>query len=469
LSHAFDPSVIREYDIRGVVGRTLGTEDAFALGRSFASMLRRAGGSRIAVGYDGRLSSPALKDALVRGLIASGADVVEIGLGPSPMLYFAEASEQDIDGGVQVTGSHNPADHNGFKLVQYDRPFFGSDLVELARVAAAGEWLEGQGSHEHRDILPRYVDRLLADLGELDTAALAGLRIGWDAGNGAAGAVIEALTAKLPGEHHLLFCDVDGHFPNHHPDPTVDANLAHLRKAVADKQLQFGAAFDGDGDRIGIVDARGRVIRGDQLLAILAEDLLREVPGATIIGDVKSSDALFDRIAALGGNPIMWKTGHSVLKSKMNETGALLAGEMSGHIFFAQDWYGFDDALLAAIRLIAATVRSGQSVTEMRSAMPELVDTPDLRFAVPDEAKFAIVARIAERLAGEGAIVDTTDGVRVRTSDGWWLLRASNTQAMLTVRAESADEAGLARLIEAIVTALGAEGVAPPPELTEGR
>jgi phosphomannomutase len=469
LSHTFDPSVIREYDIRGVVGSTLGTDDAWALGRSFASMLRRAGGSRIAVGYDGRLSSPALKDALVRGLMASGADVVEIGLGPSPMLYFAEASEQDIDGGVQVTGSHNPADHNGFKLVQYDRPFFGADLVELARVAAAGEWIEGDGSHEHRDILPRYVDRLLADLGGLDTAALAGLRIGWDAGNGAAGAVIEALTAKLPGEHHLLFCDVDGHFPNHHPDPTVDANLAHLRKAVADKNLQFGAAFDGDGDRIGIIDAQGRVIRGDQLLAILAEDLLRDVPGATVIGDVKSSDVLFDRIAALGGNPIMWKTGHSVLKSKMNETGALLAGEMSGHIFFAQDWYGFDDALLAAIRLIAATVRSGQTVTEMRSAMPELVDTPDLRFAVPDEAKFEIVARIAERLAGEGATVDTTDGVRVRTADGWWLLRASNTQAMLTVRAESADEPGLARLIDAIVTALGAEGVAPPPELTQGR
>jgi phosphomannomutase len=349
--------------------------------------------------------------------------------------------------------------------VQHGRPFFGSDLVELARVAAAGEWFEGEGALEQREVLPAYVHRLLADLGSSDPAELAKLRIGWDAGNGAAGPVVEALTARLPGEHHLLFCDVDGHFPNHHPDPTIEANLAQLRERVANERLQFGVAFDGDGDRIAIVDAQGRVLRGDQLLAILAEDLLREVPGATIIADVKSSDTLFDRVAALGGVPVMWKTGHSVLKSKMNETGALLAGEMSGHIFFAHRWYGFDDALLAAIRLIAACIRADRSLTEMRSAMAEIVDTPDLRFPAPDDAKFAIIDRIAARLARACADVDTTDGVRVRTDDGWWLLRASNTQAMLTARAESGNSAGLARQIEAIADALAAEGISRPAEL----
>jgi phosphomannomutase len=469
VSHALDPTILREYDIRGVVGRTLSEADAWAVGRSFASILRRARGtgvrSRVAVGYDGRLSSPALTEALIGGLTQSGADVVEIGLGPSPMLYFAEASEQDIHGGVQVTGSHNPADHNGFKLVQQGHPFFGEAIAGLGRVAGAGEWLEGSGERERRQILPRYVARLLQGLDGLDPRALADLRIGWDAGNGAAGPALAALTAQLPGEHHLLYCEVDGHFPNHHPDPTVDANLAQLRQLVLDKQLHFGVAFDGDGDRIGVVDGLGRVVRGDQLLAILAEDLLRDAPGATIIADVKSSDTVFDRIAALGGKPVMWKTGHSLLKSKMNETGALLAGEMSGHIFFGRDWYGFDDALLAAVRLIAACVRANRSMTAIRSAMPERIDTPDLRFAVPEERKFALIAEIAERLGREGARIDTTDGIRVRTPDGWWLLRASNTQAMLTARAESGDAAGLARLLDAIAEALAVCGVPRPAEL----
>ena len=465
MSHVFDPGILREYDIRGVVGRTLGVGDAYAVGRSFATMLRRLGGQRVAVGRDGRLSSPELLAALVRGLRESGADVVDIGLGPSPMLYYAEASAEDIHGGVQVTGSHNPADHNGFKIVMQGRAFFGEDIAQLGRVSAAGDWTGGSGGIAYRDVLPAYVARLLEGLGGLDPAALARLRIGWDAGNGATGPALEMLAARLPGEHHLLFSKVDGHFPNHHPDPTVEANLADLRELVATKQLHFGVAFDGDGDRIGVVDALGRIVWGDQLLAIYAEDLLREVPGATIIADVKCSDTLFARIVELGGKPVMWKTGHSVLKSKMNETGALLAGEMSGHVFFGHRWYGFDDALYAAIRLIAASLRLGRTVTELRSAMPVLVNTPDIRFAVDEDRKFALVDEIRDRLAAAGARVDTTDGVRVTDGDGWWLLRASNTQAMLTARAESASEPGLARLLDAIGAALEACGVPRPVEL----
>ncbi len=480
MAHAFDPGILREYDMRGVVGRTLGLEDAYALGRSFATMLAARGRDsgaalRIAVCRDGRLSSPKLSAALIRGLNDSGADVVDIGIGPSPMLYYAEASAEErgehLDGGVQVTGSHNPADHNGFKLVAGGRPFFGADIVALGRVAAAGQWIAGSGGHEQRDVLPAYVERLLRRLDRpdqpaIDGRALAALRIGWDAGNGAAGPVVEALTRRLPGEHHLLHTRVDGSFPHHHPDPSVAANLAELRALVAAKRLHFGLAFDGDGDRLGVVDASGRILWGDQLLAILAEDLLRDLPGATVIADVKCSDAVFARIAALGGKPLMWKTGHSLLKAKMIETGAPLAGEFSGHLFFAHDWYGFDDALYAAIRLIVASVRAGRSVTALRDAMPDLISTPDLRFAANETRKMAIVADVARDLSAQGARVDTTDGVRVSTEDGWWLLRASNTQAMLTARAESASVVGLRRLLAMLNGALVAAGVALPDELT---
>ena len=467
--HAFEPSILREYDIRGVVGRTLGSDDAYALGRSFATLLFARTGRdecRVAVCRDGRLSSPELSAALVRGLTDSGADVVDIGVGPSPMLYYAEASgeqpTEDVAGGVQVTGSHNPADHNGFKMVAGGRPFFGADIAHLGRVAAAGVWRKGSGGTACHDVLPAYVERLLRGLPEDAEAPLGAMRIGWDAGNGAAGPAIEALAARLPGEHHLLHTRVDGRFPHHHPDPSEAGNLAELQALVAAKRLHFGFAFDGDGDRIGVVDARGRILWGDQLLAILAEDLLRDLPGATIIGDVKCSEALFDRIAALGGRPLMWKTGHSLLKSKMAETGAPLAGELSGHLFFAHNWYGFDDALYAAIRLIAASVRAGRSITAMRDAMPALVATPDLRFAVGEARKLAIVEKVAAALADEGAQVDRTDGVRVTSADGWWLLRASNTDAMLTVRAEARDEAGVARLLDRVRRALQAAGVASP-------
>jgi phosphomannomutase len=451
-NHSFDPTILREYDVRGIVGTTLFPADARALGRGFGTRVRRAGGTRVAVGYDGRLSSPELEAALVEGLTAAGVDVVRIGQGPTPMLYFAEAT-LEVDAGVQVTGSHNPADYNGFKMVLQHGSFFGDDIRDLGRMASAGDWDEGAGSVSDYDIMDAYVARLFAGY------AGGAFRIGWDCGNGAAGPVIERLTAQLPGEHHLLFPEVDGRFPNHHPDPTVEANLADLRRLVAEKGLDFGVAFDGDGDRIGAIDGQGRVIWGDQLLSILAEPVLKAAPGGTIIADVKASQFLFDRIADLGGTPLMWKTGHSHIKKKMKETGAPLAGEMSGHIFFAQDYYGFDDAQYAAVQLIRAVHLSGRSLTELKDAMPALVNTPEMRFQVDETRKFAVIDEVLGRLEADGARVDRTDGARVMTDDGWWLLRASNTQDVLVARAEARDQAGLDRLVAEIDRQLSLSGL----------
>uniref|UniRef100_UPI0035CACA84 phosphomannomutase/phosphoglucomutase n=1 Tax=uncultured Sphingomonas sp. TaxID=158754 RepID=UPI0035CACA84 len=282
---------------------------------------------------------------------------------------------------------------------------------------------------------------------------------GWDAGNGVSGPIIEKLVKLLPGEHHLLFTDVDGTFPNHHPDPTEEKNLADLKRLVAEKQLDFGLAFDGDGDRIGAIDGQGRVIWGDQILSILAEPVLKELPGATIIADVKASQMLFDRVKELGGEPVMWKTGHSLIKMKMRETNSPLAGEMSGHIFFAHEFYGFDDAHYAAVRLIRAAHMIGKSITELRGAMPALVNTPEMRFQVDESRKFAVVDEVLARLEADGAEVNNTDGARVNTPDGWWLLRASNTQDVLVARAEAKDQAGLDRLLAMIDDQLAKSGL----------
>ena len=467
MRHQFDPTVLREYDIRGIIGETLGPDDARAIGRSFGTLLARAGGNSVAVGYDGRVSSPMLEHALVEGITASGCDVVRIGMGATPMLYYAEASAEEVDGGIQITGSHNPPNYNGFKMVFQGRPFFGADIQKLGALAAAGDWADGAGSVTRRDILGEYVERMLEGLVGIDSAALSGIKVGWDAGNGAAGPALEALAARLPGEHHLLFTEVDGHFPNHHPDPTVEANLTDLRALVAQKNLDFGVAFDGDGDRIGAIDGEGRVIWGDQLLMIYAEDVLAMPEfagaGATIIADVKASRTLFDHVAAHGGEPLMWKTGHSLIKSKMKETGSPLAGEMSGHVFFADSYYGFDDALYAGVRLLAASARLGKSVTELRSAMPQMLNTPEMRFQVDEARKFAAIDEVSERLTTNPGpqveSVNATDGVRVNTADGWWLLRASNTQDVLVARAESDSEEGLARLIDQIDEQLALSGL----------
>ncbi len=452
MTHLFHPSILREYDVRGIVGDTLSEADARALGRSYAALALSEGAKRVAVGRDGRLHSPSLEAALIDGLTASGLDVVQVGMGPSPMLYFAVAT-LGVDGGVQVTGSHNPADYNGFKMLLNGRSVFGEEIKALGRRAEVADWVEGVGEVTEADVIPAYLDALLK---RFDGKPY---RIGWDNGNGAGGEVLDRLLPRLPGEHFAIYTKVDGTFPNHHPDPTVESNLADLKALVAEKNLDFGIAFDGDADRIGAVDGEGRVIWGDQLLMVLAAPVLDQLPGATIIADVKASQTLFDRIAEMGGTPLMWKTGHSLIKSKMKETGSPLAGEMSGHIFFKHEWYGFDDALYAAIRLIRAVSASGQTLTELRSAMPPSVATPELRFPVDDIRKFAVVTEIAARLASDGATVDTTDGVRVKTDDGWWLLRASNTQDVLVARAEALDQAGLDRLVGAIDAQLQLSGI----------
>jgi phosphomannomutase len=445
--HRFDPSLLREYDMRGVWGETLGPRDAYAVGRSFATCVRRSGGSRVAVGRDGRLSSAALEAALVQGLCDSGIAVRRIGLSATPLLYYAVASAKDVDGGIEVTGSHNPKHHNGFKMDLGGQPFFGDDIVELGRIAAAGEWQDGAGTIETVDLGESYVARILHALDGMDPARIESLRVGWDAGNGAAGPLIERLVRHLPGQHVLFHTAVDGHFPHHHPDPTIAENLVDLIGAVAAGKIDFGFAFDGDGDRLGVVDGRGRVLWGDQILAILAQDVLIRRPGARIMADVKCSQTLFDAIVAQGGTALMAPTGHSLIKSGMKRTGAVLAGEMTGHLFFADDYYGYDDALYGALRLIAACARLGRSLTELRDAMPATHVTPDLRFAVPAGDPFAVMAAIVATLRAQGVPFDATDGARVTTADGWWLVRASNTQALLTARAESLTAEGLGRLL----------------------
>jgi len=457
MTHRFDPTSLREYDIRGIVGKTLGTADADAIGRGFGTRVRRAGGTRVAVGYDGRLSSPELETALIGGLTAAGVDVVRIGMGPTPMLYYAEAT-LEVDGGIEITGSHNPSDYNGFKMVLQHKPFFGADIQDLGRMAEEGDWETGEGTVSTADIEDDYVGRLVAGF------AGGTYKIGWDAGNGVSGPIIEKLIKFLPGEHHLLFTDVDGNFPNHHPDPTDEANLVDLKRLVAEKNLDFGLAFDGDGDRIGAIDGEGRVIWGDQILSILAEPVLKELPGATIIADVKASQMLYDRVEELGGKPLMWKTGHSLIKMKMKETDSPLAGEMSGHIFFAHEYYGFDDAQYAAVRFIRAAHMIGKSVTELRGNMPALVNTPEMRFQVDESRKFAVVDEVLARLEADGAQVDRTDGARVNTPDGWWLLRASNTQDVLVARAEAKDQPALDRLLAMIDDQLEKSGLQRGPQ-----
>ena len=459
--HRFDPGLLREYDMRGVWGETLSPRDAWAVGRSFATVVRRAGGMRVAVGYDGRLSSPKLEAALVQGLCDGGITVRRIGPAPTPLLYYAVASAPDVHGGIEVTGSHNPKDHNGFKLDLGGQPFFGNDIVDLGRIAATGEWdrVCDRGGIETVDLAGAYVERILHALDGIDPAGIEPLRIGWDAGNGAAGPLIERLVRHLPGQHVLFHTSVDGHFPNHHPDPTEIENLQDLITSVASGKIDIGFAFDGDGDRLGVVDGRGRVLWGDQIVQILAQDLLARYPGARIMADVKCSQVLFDAITAWGGIAQIAPTGHSLIKSGMKQSGAVLAGEMTGHLFFADDYYGYDDALYGALRVLAASVRLGASVTALRDAMPRTHVTPDLRFAVPGIDPFSAVAQIIAVLRDDGVVFDATDGARVTTPDGWWLLRASNTQAMLTARAESLTARGLARLLADLDARLGSAGI----------
>jgi phosphomannomutase len=374
------------------------------------------------------------------------------------MLYYA-TTRLRAAGGIMVTGSHNPPNYNGFKMMLARKPFFGEQIREIGRMAAEGDVVpETTGSDTTTDVSEAYIERVVQDWDGDDRA----LTVVWDNGNGAAGDVISRLVRRLPGKHTVLFPEIDGAFPNHHPDPTVPKNLEALIAEVAAQKADLGIAFDGDADRIGAVDNTGQILFGDQLLVVLARDVLKSRPGATIIADVKASQVLFDEVAKAGGAPLMWKTGHSLIKAKMAETGCPLAGEMSGHVFFADKWYGFDDALYAGVRLLGIVARMDATLAEVRNALPHVINTPELRFDCDDHRKFAVITEVAGRLAAEGANVSETDGVRVLTDDGWWLLRASNTQAVLVARCEASTEAGLERLKAALVTQLEASGLEAP-------
>jgi len=461
MSHTFNPTIIREYDIRGVVGKTLHIADASALGRAFGTMVVRAGGTRIMVGYDGRTHSPDFESALVEGLMSTGLKVDRIGLGPTPMLYFA-TFHANASAGIMVTGSHNPGDQNGFKMLiakhlKGGGPVYGDAIKKLAFMAAEVDYAQGVGSSRKIDVRDAYVARLLKDY-----TTKKPLKVVWDCGNGAGGEIVRRITSQLPGEHIVIFGDIDGTFPNHHPDPTEAKNLVDLQKAVAEHKADLGVAFDGDADRIGAIDSLGRIVAGDQLLAIYAHEVLETHKGAAIIADVKASQILFDKVTELGGKAIMWKTGHSLIKAKMAETKSPLAGEMSGHIFFADKYYGFDDAIYAALRLLNLVAQSGKSLEAWRDSLPNTVSTPELRFPVDDLRKFAVVDEVKQRLKAAEANVNDIDGVRVMTDDGWWLLRASNTQAVLVARAEAQNNEGLARLKQLLSDQLQASGLSLP-------
>jgi phosphomannomutase len=458
FSHDFDATVLREYDIRGVVGRTLHPADAFAVGRAFATIVLRGGGRTVAVGYDGRLSSPELEAALVQGLAASGAEVIRIGRGPTPMLYFASITHTTA-GAVMVTGSHNPPDYNGFKLMLQGKAFFGDRIAELGRIAETGDVVpEAAGTVRDLDVSADYIARLAQDWDGGDRR----LNVVWDCGNGAAGEIMSRLIERLPGTHTILFGEIDGLFPNHHPDPTIPKNLTDLIAEVRRRGADLGIAFDGDADRIGAVDETGEILFGDQLMLLFERDILKTHPGATIIADVKTSQVLFDDIKRSGGVPLMYKTGHSLIKAKMAEIGSPFGGEMSGHIFFADHWYGFDDAIYAGVRLMGIAARMPGRLSSFRKGLPVVLNTPELRFSCDERRKFQVIGEVAGRLRAGGANFTDIDGVRVQTADGWWLLRASNTQAVLVARAESPTAEGLERLKAALGSQLTQSGLDAP-------
>jgi phosphomannomutase len=454
MTHHFNPTILRQYDVRGIVGKTLEEADAHALGRSFATMLQQKGGKTVSVGYDGRLHSPRLASALIKGLRESGANVTLIGLCPTPQLYFS-TYHLGVDAGVMITGSHNPPDYNGFKMMLKAKPFYGAAIQELGAIAATGDYAVGAGSYQEQSVDEEYVARVLKDI----NFGSKHLKVAWDAGNGAMGNAMVAATKRMAGEHFLLNEIIDGTFPAHHPDPTVAENLVQLIDVVKKNNCDVGIAFDGDGDRIGVVDGEGGILWGDQLLTIWAEAILEKQSNATIIADVKASQVFFDEVKRMGGNPLMWQTGHSLIKAKMAETKAPLAGEMSGHIFFADRYYGFDDALYAAIRLLEILSHKNISLTQIRKDLPHFINTPELRFACDEDKKFGIVKKLQQVLAAENANMSTIDGVRVNTAHGWWLLRASNTQAVLVARCESQTEDGLAYLQNQLQEYLAKVGV----------
>jgi phosphomannomutase len=443
-----NPEAVRRYDLRGVVGRQLDVGDARQLGLAYATWMRARGLRRIAVGRDGRESSPDLERALIEGLVAGGMVVHRVGLGPTPQLHFA-VDAHGLDGGITVTGSHNPREDNGFKLVIGSEPVHGETLRALVATPAA---TAPGGATVDLPVAHAYLTRLQ------EQVRSGHLTVVWDCGNGAVGALIKPLTRALPGRHFLLNASVDGRFPAHHPDPSVAANLRQLRAMVQAQRADLGIAFDGDGDRLGVVDESGAIVWPDQVLLLLAGEMLRAAPGACIVGDVKSSRVLFEEVARLGGRPVMAPSGYVCVREAMRRERAPLAGEMSGHVFFAECWQGSDDALFAAMRLLDCLGRAGHTLGEFRRSLPATAATPELRIPCPEDRKPEVLRQVAARLAAVGARVDTTDGLRVTEPDGWWLLRASGTESKLTIRCEAADESGLERLRAAVRAHLDACG-----------
>lgn len=427
------PTIFREYDIRGVAETELQSPDIVQLGRALGTLLQRKSGPRINLGRDCRLSSPRLHDALLEGLLASGCDVTDVGVAPTPLLYFS-AVHLKADGAIMITGSHNPAEFNGFKTVCGSGTLHGETIQEVRRLIEAGDFASGAGSHKTVDVSDAYLDAVAPQF-----QFARRIKVVADAGNGTAGPVLHRLLERLNCDVTELFFDMDGHFPNHHPDPTMPANLKHLQDAVKAHQADLGLAFDGDSDRIGAVDEKGEVIYGDMLLLIYGREILTRKPGATFIGEVKCSQLLYDELARLGGNPIMYKTGHSLIKAKMKEEHAELAGEMSGHMFFADRYLGYDDALYAACRLMEIVARSGKPLSAQLAGFPKMVSTPEIRIDCPDETKFHVVAHVAAQFKKTHEVIDV-DGVRVLFGDGWGLLRASNTQPVLVMRFEAPNE-----------------------------
>ncbi|MBX3247331.1 MAG: phosphomannomutase/phosphoglucomutase [Myxococcales bacterium] len=450
-----NPNIFREYDIRGVADRDLDDALVRALGRALGTFHRRAGRRRLALGRDCRASSDRLFAALLEGMLETGLHVVDIGVVPTPLMYFA-VHHLDLEGGVEITGSHNPPPENGFKMMKGKGSLYGEDILTLRRMIETEDFALGErGSVETADVLPAYLGFLRGNVSPTHTR----LRVAIDAGNGAAGPTALAALRALGFDPIPLLCEMDGAFPVHHPDPTDPESLELLRDTVLGQGLDLGIAFDGDGDRIGVIDARGEILWGDRLLILLARDLLSRHPGAAVIGEVKCSQTLYDDIAAHGGRPILWKTGHSLIKTKMKEERALLAGEMSGHVFFADRYYGFDDAVYVACRLLELLSRSDEPLHTRLADVPPTFTTPELRFECSDETKFAIVDRVREHFAKQRDVI-TVDGARILFEDGaWGLVRASNTQPVLVMRFEARDEAQLAAVraeVESVVAAASA-------------
>jgi phosphomannomutase/phosphoglucomutase len=449
--------IFREYDIRGLHETELSNETAEAVGRAFATRIRAEGGGRVAVGQDVRPSSERLARAAERGMLAAGLAVERVGIVPTPALYYAVVA-RGLDGGMQVTGSHNPPEFNGFKMTKRKLPLYGTEILEMRRAITAGELASGGGGRwSDRPILDEYRAMLLERC-----RSPRGLKVVMDCGNGCAGTVVPQVFERMGHRVTPLFAELDGRFPNHLPDPTVPALLVDLQRKVKETGAELGIGFDGDADRIGAITGSGRIVWGDQLLALFARDVLARVPGATILFDVKCSQALAEDIAAHGGVPQMWKTGHSLLKKRLAETGAPLAGEMSGHMFFNEGYFGFDDALFAAGRLLRYVAASGRTLDELVASLPQYHATPETRLACPEDRKFQVPEQLKAEFARQHRIVDI-DGIRVEFGDGWGLVRASNTQPALVVRFEARSEARLAEIQATMMAALRRLGVEETP------